>query len=101
MNFFKIKNKIVGNKKVFIIAEIGINHNGDFSECIKLIENAKSSGADAVKLQIINPDESYSENTKSYKVFKKNLLSFIEINKIKNFAKKKKYNFICHTWRFC
>jgi N,N'-diacetyllegionaminate synthase len=89
MNFFKIKNKIVGNKKVFIIAEIGINHNGDFSECIKLIENAKSSGADAVKLQIINPDESYSKNTKSYKVFKKNLLSFIEINKIKNFAKKK------------
>lgn len=34
-----------------IIAEIGVNHNGDFERAIKLIEAAKISGATAVKFQ--------------------------------------------------
>ena len=37
--------------KIFIIAEIGINHNGDMSLCKKLIDTAKNSGCDAVKFQ--------------------------------------------------
>ena len=44
---------------VFIIAEIGINHNGSFKKCKKLIKLAANCGADAVKIQTINPDESY------------------------------------------
>ncbi len=88
MKIFKIKNKLIG-QSVFIIAEIGINHNGSISDCKKLINSAKNAGADAVKLQIINPDESYSKNTKSYKLFKKNLLKFEEIKEITNYAKKK------------
>ena len=35
----------------FIIAEIGINHNGDLSIAKKLIDIAKSAGCDAVKFQ--------------------------------------------------
>ena len=35
--FFRIGNKYVGeNNKVFIIAEIGINHGGNFKKCIKI-----------------------------------------------------------------
>ena len=37
--------------KIFIIGEIGINHNGDLKLAKKLIEGAKNSGADAVKFQ--------------------------------------------------
>ena len=37
--------------KLFLIAEIGINHNGDMSICKKLIDVASISGADAVKFQ--------------------------------------------------
>jgi N-acetylneuraminate synthase len=37
--------------KLFLIAEIGINHNGDMSICKKLIDVASSSGANAVKFQ--------------------------------------------------
>ncbi len=37
--------------KTFIIAEIGINHNGDLKIAKKMIEEAKSAGADAVKFQ--------------------------------------------------
>ena len=36
---------------IFIIAEIGINHNGDLSICKELIDNAKSAGCDAVKFR--------------------------------------------------
>lgn len=36
---------------IFIIAEIGINHNGDLAIAKKLIDVAKNSGCDAVKFQ--------------------------------------------------
>ena len=39
------------SKKIFIIAEIGINHNGDISICKDLIDVAAEAGCDAVKLQ--------------------------------------------------
>ena len=39
------------NKKIFIIAEAGVNHNGKLSNAIKLAKLAKTSGADAVKFQ--------------------------------------------------
>ena len=39
------------NKKIFIIGEIGINHNGDLNTAKKLIEGAKTSGCDAIKFQ--------------------------------------------------
>ena len=38
-------------KKTFIIAEIGINHNGDIQIAKKLIEMASKTGCDAVKFQ--------------------------------------------------
>ncbi len=38
-------------KKIYIIAEIGINHNGSLDTCKKLIQVAKESGCDAVKFQ--------------------------------------------------
>ena len=38
-------------EKVYIIAEIGVNHNGNISIAKKLIKIAKKSGADAVKFQ--------------------------------------------------
>jgi len=36
---------------VFVIAEIGINHNGDINLAKKMIDNSVSAGADAVKFQ--------------------------------------------------
>ena len=39
------------NKKLFIIAEAGINHNGNFNTALKLAKKAKEAGADAIKFQ--------------------------------------------------
>jgi N-acetylneuraminate synthase len=37
--------------KILVIAEIGINHNGDMKICEKLMRVAAESGCDAVKFQ--------------------------------------------------
>jgi N-acetylneuraminate synthase len=48
----KIGNKLVGNEcPTFIVAEIGINHNGDLNIAKKLIDMAVFAGCDAVKFQ--------------------------------------------------
>ena len=39
------------NKDVFLIAEAGVNHNGDLNLALEMIDAAKDCGADAVKFQ--------------------------------------------------
>tara|TARA_Y100000310_G_C20649606_1_gene798615 strand:+ start:207 stop:1052 length:846 start_codon:yes stop_codon:yes gene_type:complete len=52
-------------KKTYIIAEIGINHNGDLSIAKKLIDIAAAAGCDAVKFQKRNPDVCVPEHQKN------------------------------------
>jgi N-acetylneuraminate synthase len=48
----KIGNRLIGkDQPCFVIAEIGINHNGDLDIARKLIKASKDAGADAVKFQ--------------------------------------------------
>jgi N,N'-diacetyllegionaminate synthase len=49
-------------KKVFIIAEAGVNHNGDLSLAKKLIDVAVDSGADAVKFQTFITEHGISKD---------------------------------------
>ena len=46
---------------VVIVAEIGINHNGDMSICKRLIDMAVESGCDAVKFQKRDLDQVYTQ----------------------------------------
>ena len=53
---------------IFLIAEIGINHNGDLDIAKKLIDAAKDSGCDSVKFQKRDIDTVYTEEyLKSYR----------------------------------
>jgi len=53
----KVGNRMIGTgHPVFIIAEIGINHNGSLEIAKKLIEGAKSAGCDAIKFQKRTPE---------------------------------------------
>ena len=45
----------------YVIAEIGINHNGDIDLAKELIDMAHTSGCDAVKFQKRNVEEVYSK----------------------------------------
>ena len=58
----KIANKTIGeDEPVFVIAEIGINHNGSIENVKKLIDVAVESGCDAVKFQKRTIDVVYTE----------------------------------------
>ena len=62
MNTVKIGNKLIGDSQpCFIIAEIGINHNGDIAMAKKLIDMAIDCGCDAVKFQKRTVDVVYSK----------------------------------------
>jgi len=52
-------------KQTYIIAEIGINHNGDLNIAKRLIDIAALSGCDAVKFQKRNPDVCVPEHQKN------------------------------------
>ena len=93
----KINNNIIShNSKTYIIAEIGINHNGELNKALELIDVAKNSGADAVKFQkrtpkiaipksqwktkkiragISNPDPADFNNTPKCPIIKQNVLA--------------------------
>jgi N-acetylneuraminate synthase len=48
-------------KPIFIVAEIGINHNGDMSICKELIDVAANAGCNAVKFQKRDLDQVYTQ----------------------------------------
>lgn len=53
----KLGNRTVGDgQPAYIIAEIGINHNGDLATAKKMISAAAHAGADAVKFQKRTPE---------------------------------------------
>ena len=51
-------------KKVFIIAEAGVNHNGKLELAYKLVDVAAEAGADAVKFQTFKPEKVVSKFAK-------------------------------------
>jgi len=59
----KIKNRTVGKEfKPLVIAEIGINHEGDFLKAKKMIDDAHQSGAECVKFQYHITEEEMIKN---------------------------------------
>lgn len=85
---------------VFIVAEIGINHNGDMNLAKKMILAAKESGADAVKFQNYKTEDFILEKTvdytyfskgkevteKQFNMFKRYELSFNQLKELKNYC---------------
>lgn len=50
-------NSFLNSQKVFIIAEAGVNHDGDLNKARKLVDVAHDAKADAVKFQTFKPGE--------------------------------------------
>lgn len=48
--------RIAVDEPPYVVAELSANHNGDYEAARKIIEAAKQSGADAIKLQTYRPD---------------------------------------------
>lgn len=84
MTNFKIADKkIHANGKPFLIAEAGINHNGDLNKAFEMIQVAKLSGVDAIKFQtfkatefIADPDLEYTYTSQGKEVTESMLAMF-------------------------
>jgi len=99
---------MVFSDKVFIIAEAGVNHNGDINLAYKLIDIAKEARVDAIKFQTFKTEKmitkyadlaSYQKknlNTKEsqYEMIKKLELSYKDFKKLKNYCDKIKIIFL-------
>ncbi|MDR0309977.1 MAG: N-acetylneuraminate synthase family protein [Acidobacteriota bacterium] len=101
----RLGGRIVGSGAgVFVIAEIGINHNGSVEEAAKLIDAAADCGADAVKFQSFRADrllicsrDRYAQQSggeSAYDLLRRCELSFHEQEKLKAHADKRGIMFI-------
>jgi len=62
----------MNNSKVFIIAEAGVNHNGNITTALKLIDVAASAGANAIKFQTFIAENLVLKNSLKAEYQKKN-----------------------------
>jgi len=71
MKNIKIGDKMIGgNMPTFIIAEVGINHGGNFEEAKELIIVASKCGADAVKFQTYNTSKRVAADSPIFELLK-------------------------------
>ncbi len=73
---------------VYVIAEGEINHNGNLETALQMVDSAKESGADAIKLQFIVADEIATPDSPYYAIFKGVELSKDDFTKILERARK-------------
>lgn len=96
-------------RKIEIIAEAGVNHNGSLKKAIQLIKIAKKSNADYVKFQIFKAEnvvtkkagksayqkKSSKDKETQYKMIKNFELPYEKFKIIKKECKKNKIKFLC------
>lgn len=115
MKKIKIGHKYIGDdESVFIIAEAGVNHNGDIELAKKLVDVAVESGADAIKFQTFKaenvvtknaPKADYqvkntNSNESQYDMIKKLELSEDEFKELYRYARKKGIVFLSTPFDF-
>ena len=91
--WIKLMVKKLKFKDFFLIAEAGINHNGNLEKAFKLVDEAKKSGATAIKFQTYKTEKRVKRNNPAFDILKKCELSYDNFLKLKNYCDKKKIIF--------
>ena len=96
------------NRKVFIIAEAGVNHNGNIDIAYSLVDKAVEAGVDAIKFQTFKSEKVVSKyaqkaeyqinntrvNESQLEMVKKLELSYNDFKNLKQYCDKKKIIFL-------
>ena len=84
----EINQRQIGDKfEPYFIAEAGLNHNGNVKTAKKLVEEAFSCGADAIKFQTYKSEEFLSSSSEYFNFFKDVELSQNEFEEISDNSK--------------
>ncbi len=101
---FVIRGRRIGLRhKPLVIAEIGINHEGDFSKALELVQAAKASGAECVKFQCHIPEKEMVPNSvvpanaseSIWEMMKRCALSEDEERKLKDYVESLDMLYLC------
>ena len=100
--------KLTKDSKPFVIAEVGVNHNGKIEEAKKYIDLVKGLGADSIKFQLYKTENLVTKNApkaeyqtrttnekSQFELLKKLELSFDEMYSIYEECKDVGLTFIC------
>ena len=110
-NKIKISNNTIGRgQPCYVIAEIGINHNGKLDLAKKLIDASVAAGANAVKFQKRTLNELYKKDvldnpnieSQGFEILI-DVLKQVEFNesdykKIVDYCNEKNITFLCTPW---
>lgn len=74
------------DKRVYVVAEIGLNHSGSIETAKRLIASASHTGADAVKFQTYVTEKRAAKDSPIYGILKKCELPFKDFKELKDYA---------------
>ena len=66
MKRITLGKSVIGEGRAFLVAEVGINHNGNLALAKEAATKARESGADAVKFQIFKTELFYSPDHEGF-----------------------------------
>jgi N,N'-diacetyllegionaminate synthase len=104
----------MNKNKTLIIAEAGVNHNGDIRLAKKLIDVAHNAGADIIKFQVFKTENVISKSAKKadyqktsqtdsesqFEMVKKLELSYRDFEELKNYCDQIKIEFLATAFDF-
>ena len=93
MNIRIAEKQIEKKHPVFVVAEAGINHNGNVKIAKNMISSAKDCGADAIKFQTFRAGDLASKKSKFFKIFKKVEIDYTHLGELSDHAKKERIIF--------
>lgn len=85
---------LLTDKKVYVIAELGLNHGGDLSLAKKLIDSASRTGVDAVKFQTYIAEKRAAKDSPIFGILKKCELPFKAFKELKEYSQDRNLEFI-------
>ena len=107
----RIGNRVIGDgRHVFVIAEAGVNHNGQVNLAKKMIDAAKKAGVDAVKFQVFNAEEMVTKTAEKaayqkgvggksqYEMLKELELTEDEFKQLATYSKRKNIIFLASAF---
>ena len=106
---FEINGHLVGGASVFVIAEIGNNHNGSLELARQLIDESIAAGANCVKFQLRNKESLYRSRANGATAedlgveYVQDLLNKVELSleehqQIRAYCKERQITYMCTPW---